>query len=311
MDEELRTSFLEAVEHMATTKADISEEAQRRLFGLFHRAQASSSSKTAGMQAEQKAAIDAVGTLTEAQAMREYIELVERSDESFLFEADDDGENNREEQPPEMPPEILAQLAAAGFTQAGAEKLPPSAAEGSSVFDAAREGADLSPFLAAGATAVDEDGLTALHHAIDAEQPHAAMALLAAKADPNARDADGSTPLHYAALLGSTDLATILRNAGADPTARDDDGQSAVQVATAQGHGSLAEQLAAAPAPSKAAASTSAASTSAASISAAAAASMQLVNCVDCHAYLLGIKVLAVAHAAQWHDPNHWRALSA
>ena len=78
VDKSLHETFLEAVEHMAHTRAELSEDTQRRLFALFHCAQSSSTEK---MAAEQKAAIAAEGPLTREQAMRAYIEVVERSDD--------------------------------------------------------------------------------------------------------------------------------------------------------------------------------------------------------------------------------------
>ena len=88
VDSELKETFIEAVQHMAHTKASFSEETQRRLFGLFHHAQASSTDK---MEDEQKAAIAAESQLSRPQAMKAYIDLIEENDPSFLFDEDGEG----------------------------------------------------------------------------------------------------------------------------------------------------------------------------------------------------------------------------
>jgi ankyrin repeat protein len=56
----------------------------------------------------------------------------------------------------------------------------------------------------------------------------------------------GYTPLHHAAEVGATEAAMALLAAGADPTWPNDAGQTPAEVATANGHGALADSLAAA-----------------------------------------------------------------
>ena len=265
VDEELRETFMEAVEHMSRTKADLSEDTQRRLFGLFHRAQSSSTEK---MEAEQKAAIAAESQLTREQAMRAYIELIEVSDSSFLFEDDEDRPGAPAEKPlSELPSMLMDQLKAAGIKEVSVGEAVAAELD---VFGAARAGAPLGAHLPDGAFAADEAGLTALHHAVDAEQAGAAQALLAAKADPNALDADGSTPLHYAVTVGSAALVKLLLSFGADPLLPDEDGNDAAKLAKAQGHAELEAVLAAGPSSSSSSSSPRASTGSTTSSSAAA-----------------------------------------
>ena len=56
----LRESFLEAVEHIATTKVDVPEATQARLFGLFHTACAEQRTLLGELSTEQLKAVEAV-----------------------------------------------------------------------------------------------------------------------------------------------------------------------------------------------------------------------------------------------------------
>lgn len=260
-DSELKETFIEAVQHMAHTKADFSEETQRRLFGLFHHAQATSTDK---MEDEQKAAIAAESQLSRQQAMRAYIELIEQTDPSFLF--DDDSEvpslSAQEKPASELPSAIMDQLKAAGIKEVSPAEAISAELD---VFEAARAGAPLDRHLPAGVHATDDSGLSALHHAVDAEQARAAAALLKAKANPNALDADGSTPLHYAVTVGSLELVTLLLEAGADRALTDEDGNDAAKLAKSQGQADIERLLlSGGPTPSTSASSSAAATTSSA-----------------------------------------------
>jgi uncharacterized protein len=83
-----------------------------------------------------------------------------------------------------------------------------------------------------------------LHSAAAASNNGAALALLEAGADPNARQQGGFTPLHAAAQNGSRELAEALLARGADPAARTDEGKIAADFAREQGHDELAALLA-------------------------------------------------------------------
>lgn len=262
---ELKESFIEAVEHITHTKTEITEETQRRLFGLFHRASRPAGSDAAlkelsKMQPDQRAAVEAVGDLSQEEAMQKYVDLVEQSDESFLFDDDDDA--NVSSSKDDLPPEMLEKLEAAGFKQSGAGAASSSSGAeeemDTDVFEAARSGLDLTNFPAPYLASVrDDNGLTLLHHAVDGEQLDTVRSLLAAKASPDAADQDGSTPLHFAALLGSAELVSELLAAGASPTKKDAEGDDAAATARKEGHSELAEQIAAAAATAPAAATVS------------------------------------------------------
>ena len=279
--EELRTTFKEAVEHAATTKVDLTEDVQRKLFGLFHRGNGNSPAwlmQRATARGEvseedmervraQMTEVESVAHLPPTDAMRQYIDLLTEHDSSFLFEnSDDEGDAMDPEQ---LPPDILTQLKAQGMvpstpSMAGASSssAPPPAIDPSNVFEAAREGliVALTPSLPSMANKIDEDGLSVLHHAVDAEKLETAVALLAARANPNARDPTQSTPLHFAALLGSAQVVSALLVAGADTSAHDEDGKSPADLARDEGHAAaLIAALEAPTTPPPAAAPTSAA----------------------------------------------------
>lgn len=69
-----------------------------------------------------------------------------------------------------------------------------------------------------------QGGLTALHYAVRDGYAAAALTLLDAKTDINARSADRSTPLVLAVANGQYDLAMTLLQRGADPNLCNDDG---------------------------------------------------------------------------------------
>src|ERR1043165_4596480 len=83
--------------------------------------------------------------------------------------------------------------------------------------------------------AAREDGLTALHAAVNADRLDVADALLKAGANASAKDRYGITPIYLAALNGSAPLLQRLIDAGADPNATDPGGETALMTATRTG----------------------------------------------------------------------------
>lgn len=244
-DEATRTEFLDAVKYVGTRpNLRLDESVQRRLFGLHTQATRGEPPKTmpADMPEEHWQVWAEVADLSAFQAMQEYIDTITRHVPEFLTTDGDDAEEGAQPAS-ELPPGIMEQLAAAGFKQGGAQG---SVVQVSDVFEAARSSAGLAGFLPGQRDAVDEEGLTPLIHAVDAEQDRAVEQLLEAGASPNCVDPQGQAPLHYAALLGSTELAQTLLAAGADPSLKDEDGASPADVARSEGHEDLAKILVAA-----------------------------------------------------------------
>jgi ankyrin repeat protein len=85
-----------------------------------------------------------------------------------------------------------------------------------------------------------------LHSAVAADNAEAALALLEAGADANARQERGFTPLHGAAQNGNRQLVDALLARGADAAARSDEGRAAADFAAERGHDELAALLRAA-----------------------------------------------------------------
>ena len=269
---ELTESFREAVEHFGTCK-ELPEDVRKKLFGLFHRARentpdflmqraqvrqrmilaedlqddaqimkvAEEVQQSMLVARAQVTELEKVEHLSPIEAKRQYIQLLSSADPSFLWKEDAVGGLGGHHFP------TLAHTAETMPGFASKSTMAPDAAK---MFGAVRDGdvGALAPLLSGIATIVDDDGLSPLHHAVDAEQVETSKALLDARADPNALDASLSTPLHYAALLGSLELVNMLLEAGAKPLQQDEDGKTPLDLAKAEGHEAA---LLAALAPSK------------------------------------------------------------
>jgi ankyrin repeat protein len=70
-----------------------------------------------------------------------------------------------------------------------------------------------------------------LHYACREGRTEAALALIAAKADVNARNSDARSPLHWAASNGTASVVRALVESGADLYAKNMDGQIPLDVA--------------------------------------------------------------------------------
>jgi ankyrin repeat protein len=98
-----------------------------------------------------------------------------------------------------------------------------------------------SGFILRGSTS--SSGRTALHRAVEKGFQAVAEALLANKADINARDKSGGTPLHLAASKGHSGLTAYLLSKGADVNATDGEGGTALMEAASRGHAGTIKML--------------------------------------------------------------------
>ena len=78
--------------------------------------------------------------------------------------------------------------------------------------------------------AVDENGMTALHHAARSGCTDSVGVLSDSKADVNASDKYRQTALMYAAVNGHTETVQALLNAGADMNKQDKYGNTALDL---------------------------------------------------------------------------------
>ena len=243
-----RADFFEAVEYVNTQALQLSDDAQRKLFGLHcvatngaPPAKESPSLKLLHQNMpEGERAKDAAWRSAHEEhpttlgAMRAYVDEVAREVPDFLLMAPEEDASD------DQLAKVKNDLSACGINESNAPPPPPA----QDVFDAARAGAaSLKAFGDFDVNEIDDYHLTPLIHAVDAEREDSARLLLDAGADINRSDDDGSTPLHYAALLGSTPLARLLVDRGADQSLTDGDGNTAADVARSEGHSSLAELL--------------------------------------------------------------------
>jgi ankyrin repeat protein len=137
----------------------------------------------------------------------------------------------------------------AGNAEKARELLPPD--DELTVFEAAAFGRldalrrilDADP---AQATALADDGFTALHLAVFGGQEETARLLLERGADPNALSTNEAVrvpPLGTAAFVRSVPLAQLLLDSGADANGRGEGGFSALHSAAQNGDEDLARLL--------------------------------------------------------------------
>lgn len=96
------------------------------------------------------------------------------------------------------------------------------------------------------ANVFSDDGFTALHLAVFADQEEAARVLVAHGADVNIRSTGPVAqvpPLGTAAFVGSVGMARLLLDAGADVNGREAGGFTALHAAVQKGDVSLAREL--------------------------------------------------------------------
>lgn len=94
------------------------------------------------------------------------------------------------------------------------------------------------------ARSTNGEGNTALHAALAGHgDARIVSRLLAGGADVNARAAGGHRALHETAFRGNLALAELLLAHGADAAARGDDGKSALDIAEERGHAPVARRL--------------------------------------------------------------------
>jgi hypothetical protein len=244
-----RADFFEAVEYVNTQAVKLSDDAQRKLFGLHCVAtngapppNDSPSFRTLyENMPESERAKDAAWRAAHEEhpqqlsAMRAYVDEVAREVPDFLLSAPEEDASD------DQLAKVKNDLSACGINESNAPPPPPAR----DVFEAARAGAaSLKAFGDFDVNEIDDYHLTPLIHAVDAEREDSARLLLDAGADLNQSDDDGSTPLHYAALLGSIPLATLLADRGADRSLKDGDGNTAADVARSEGYSEIAELLA-------------------------------------------------------------------
>lgn len=77
----------------------------------------------------------------------------------------------------------------------------------------------------------DQQGMTALHLAVENDHSVTLEFLLRSGADVNSRDVHGWTPLHLATFLNDTRHMNILLDGGADLFIRDEDGRTPLDIA--------------------------------------------------------------------------------
>ena len=179
---DLSEQFRAAEEAVGTRLGGVlPESAQRRLYALHMVARHGTAPEVhdpAELQVEQWEAWRDAGELTAEAAMVEYVRIATAAEEGGAAAAA--GAVGGGEQ--ELPPDLLAALEASGFKRAedGGGAGGGTGGGAPDVWAAAQAGgaAALAPFLPAQRDALDEDGLSPLHHAVDREQLAAVRALV-------------------------------------------------------------------------------------------------------------------------------------
>jgi len=236
-DEVCIDDFHAAVERVNTTALGgaLSEAEQARLYGLFMRVEQGLAPATppTELHHDQWEAWESTNTLTREEAQSEYVSTARLAAKRSAA-----SEVESEQQP--LPPGLIEQLEASGFKASDQSVLGAVAGGATSeldVFSAARDGNldALMRSLPADANAVDDQGLSPLHHAVDAEQAASVRALLEARADLACVDHQRLMPLHYAAMLANEEIVRLLVKAGAPLDVQDEDGATPVEMGLESG----------------------------------------------------------------------------
>ncbi len=98
-------------------------------------------------------------------------------------------------------------------------------------------------FLAVSLHAADEDGLTPLHRAVEADDVPAAAKLLQSRAAVNAPTRNGVTPLWLAVMNRNAEMVELLLKAGADPNGALPSGETILMTAARTGNSEVADAL--------------------------------------------------------------------
>lgn len=91
--------------------------------------------------------------------------------------------------------------------------------------------------------AVDKEGATLMHYAVQTASSHAIKILLLYNIDINLQDNDGWTPLHLAVQTRRTDLVRLLLIKGADRTLKNQDGLSPLELCLYSGQDTRTYEL--------------------------------------------------------------------
>jgi ankyrin repeat protein len=98
-------------------------------------------------------------------------------------------------------------------------------------------------FLAITLHAADEDGLTPLHRAVEADDVTAAAKLLQSRAAVNTPTRNGVTPLWLAVMNRNAEMVELLLKAGADPNGALPSGETILMTAARTGNSEVADAL--------------------------------------------------------------------
>ena len=98
-------------------------------------------------------------------------------------------------------------------------------------------------FLAFTLRAADEDGLTPLHRAVQADDVPAAAKLLQSRAAVNTPTRNGVTPLWLAVMNRNAEMVELLLKAGADPNGALPSGETILMTAARTGNSEVADAL--------------------------------------------------------------------
>lgn len=223
MEEELAVSFHEAADYVQAMGSELDQDALLYLYGRYKQITVGQCNTSRpgffDFQAKKKwDAWKALGTLSKAMAMSEYIAKVEQCDPGWRTEC--------------------GKTTGVGVTVSRMARDDDSDNEtgDENIFDLCKQGRlmDLKERYKQRPDEADQNKRTLLHWACDRGHAGIVEFLIAESSNVDARDEDQLTPLHYATQCGYTGIVNMLVISGADPTLPDTDGDTPLDCAESE-----------------------------------------------------------------------------
>lgn len=220
---EISKKYNNAINHLGSVASKLPKVTLLMLYGRYKQVSEgqcnTSKPSFLNTKARQKwEAWNKLGTMTETEAMREYIDILEKADPSWSADSTNSTGWARVSRMPA--PQKLQNSLNLSDSEAFLEAVKDGNIE-------TLQHIEISEFC----DVKFNDGMTALHWAVDRGHTKVVELLISNSFGVNVQDEQGLTPLHYAATVGHSQIITLLLSHKADPLIKDFEGSTAVDEA--------------------------------------------------------------------------------